>query len=180
MTVAESVDAMALFTQDESNWSRLDYRLLQDGGVALYHSDQVLGEDLAWLRRERYAIHEFDARHWRSEEDFHADVAKALEFPAYYGRNLDAFNDCMRDVEVPVDGGMAILIRNVETVEQREGEFVQVILDILAGTIRTNLLLGRRLLTLLQSRNPAIEFRAVGAVPVMWNPREWLNSERGL
>ena len=171
---------MAPFTHDESGWSRLDYTLMRDGGVVLYHSDSVLDEDVAWLRSERYVIHEFHGRRWRGEGDFHADVAKTLEFPAYYGRNLDAFNDCMGDVEVPVEGGMAILIRNVDAVDIRAGQFLPVILDILAGTTRTNLLFGRRLLTLLQSRNPAIEFPAVGAVPVMWNPREWLDSKRGL
>jgi len=171
---------MAQFTHDESSWSRLDYAILRDGGVALYYADSILAEDLAWLRSERYEIQEFDAGAWRVEGDFHDAVAKTLKFPAYYGRNLDAFNDCMGDVEVPDEGGMAILIRNVDGVDLREGQFLPVILDILVGTTRTNLLFGRRLLTLLQSRNPAIEFPAVGAAPVMWNRREWLNSKRGL
>jgi hypothetical protein len=28
----------------------------------------------------------------------HSDLAALLEFPDYYGRNLDALNDCLRDV----------------------------------------------------------------------------------
>ncbi|MFD9005044.1 barstar family protein [Streptomyces sp. NPDC059582] len=29
----------------------------------------------------------------------HRDVATAIDFPDYYGHNLDALNDCLRDVE---------------------------------------------------------------------------------
>jgi hypothetical protein len=86
----------------------------------------------------------------------------------------------MADVEVPMEGGTAIVIRNVDSVELRDGQFISVILDILAGTTRKNLLFGRRMLTLLQSENPRIAFPVVAPVTVMWNPKEWLNSERGL
>ena len=171
---------MAAFTNDESSWSRLDYVVLRDGGVSTYWADHILNEDLAWLRNERYAIHEFNGANWRVEGDFHDAVTEALSFPGYYGRNLDAFNDCMRDVEVPVEGGMVILIRNVDAVGLGDGQFLPVVLDILADTTRQKLLFGRRLLTLLQSRNPAIYFSPVGAVPVVWNLRERLNSDRGL
>ena len=37
-----------------------------------------------------------------------------------------------------------------------------------------------RLLTLAQSDDPRIEFEPVGAHPVIWNPREWLDKNRGL
>jgi RNAse (barnase) inhibitor barstar len=171
---------MASFPHDESSRSRLDFRLLRDGGVVLYHSGVVLGDDLAWLRSEKYEVHDFDARRWKAEDDFHFDMARSLKFSEYYGRNLDAFNDCMADVEVPMEGGTAIVIRNVDSVELRDGQFISVILDILAGTTRKNLLFGRRMLTLLQSENPRIAFPVVAPVTVMWNPKEWLNSERGL
>lgn len=171
---------MASFSHDESGWSRLDYRLLRDGGVILYHSDAILHDNLAWLRGEKYEAHEFDARTWTSEEAFHADVAETLKFPEYYGRNLDAFNDCMGDVEVPLAGGMAIVIRHVDAVNLRDGQLVPLVLDIIVDTTRTNLLFGPRLLTLLQSENPGIVFPTVGAVSVAWNPKEWLSSSRGL
>jgi ribonuclease inhibitor len=34
----------------------------------------------------------------RSLETFHDVIAKALEFPSYYGRNPDAFWDCLTDI----------------------------------------------------------------------------------
>jgi hypothetical protein len=63
---------MAPFPNDESGSTRLDFRLLLDGGVVLYHSEAVLGGDLAWLRSEKYEVHEFDARRWKAEDDFHS------------------------------------------------------------------------------------------------------------
>jgi len=184
---------MAAFSRNEHGLverdCRLDYKLLRTGGVTLYWADRVLAEDLAWLRKEQYAIHEFDGCNWRVEDDFHDEVANALQFPGYYGRNLNAFKDCMRDVEVSDDGGMVIVIRNIEAVERHATErhdrkFLWDVLDILDETTRGNLLFGRRFLTLLQSRNPAripgIDFSGVGAAHVDWNPREWLNSDRGL
>jgi hypothetical protein len=37
------------------------------------------------------------------------------------------------------------------------------------------MLLGRRLLILVQSDNPTIQFGRLGGVPALWNHREWLN-----
>ena len=80
----------------------------------------------------------------------------------------DAFNDCMGDILVPSEGGMAIVIRNADAVEFRDRQFLPIVLDILADMTRKNLLFGRRFLTLLESADPRIGFRSRrGAVPVM-------------
>ncbi len=34
-----------------------------------------------------------DASGWTTEQDLHRDIAAALDFPDYYGRNLDALNE---------------------------------------------------------------------------------------
>lgn len=54
----------------------------------------------------------------------------------------------------------------------------QAILDICANNARRFMLLGKRLLTLVQSNDPKISFEPVGATPVMWNSREWFNKNR--
>jgi RNAse (barnase) inhibitor barstar len=171
---------MGVFAFDESSWNRLDYVLLRSGGIALYHSQSVLAQDIEWLEEEDYLIHDFDCENWTSEDAFHADVAAKLGFPEYYGRNLNAFCDCLGDVTVPDRGGLAIVLRGVERVKLRESQFLWTILDIFAGVIKENLLFGRRLLLLLQSSDPRIAFEPVGAFPVSWNPGEWLNAKRGL
>ncbi len=34
-------------------------------------------------------------------EELHVLIAEAFRFPGYYGRNWDAFDECIRDVKVP-------------------------------------------------------------------------------
>ena len=40
----------------------------------------------------------FDLEKINSKEDFHTQLAKALQLPDYYGSNLDAMVDCLRDI----------------------------------------------------------------------------------
>jgi len=153
---------------------------LQNSPVALYYRAAVLDEDLARLRGEGYTMDEFDCSKWHAEADFHAEVAVRLAFPDYYGRNLDAFNDCLGEIEVADSGGRAIVLRRYDSFAQREPQVAQHILDILASASWHCLLFGRRLLTLAQSDDPRIKFEPVGSHPALWNPRECMDKHRGL
>jgi RNAse (barnase) inhibitor barstar len=148
--------------------------------VALYFRPEVFNEDIAQLRGEGYQIDEFDCTRWLKESDFHADVAARLAFPDYYGRNLDAFNDCIGDIEVPNSGGRAIVLRRFDLLAQREPRVARAVLDIMASASWHFLLFGLRLLTIVQSDDPRIAFEQIGARPAMWNPREWPDKNRGL
>jgi RNAse (barnase) inhibitor barstar len=37
-------------------------------------------------------------------DSFHDVFSKTLGFPAFYGRNMDGWNDCMSSVDAPEDG----------------------------------------------------------------------------
>ena len=39
-----------------------------------------------------------DLRNVKTQDDVHAYISESLEFPAYYGRNLDALHDCLTDI----------------------------------------------------------------------------------
>ena len=41
---------------------------------------------------------QLSARKWRTEQDVHDALARALQFPGYYGRNLDALYDCLTEM----------------------------------------------------------------------------------
>lgn len=43
-----------------------------------------------------------DCTQLQSREDMHTALAAALEFPDWYGRNLDALLDCMTSLDEPV------------------------------------------------------------------------------
>ncbi|GAA0382870.1 hypothetical protein GCM10009530_37060 [Microbispora corallina] len=53
---------------------------------------------VAALAKAGFVLCELDGRLISSQEDLLEEVGKALEFPDYYGRNWDAFNDCVRDL----------------------------------------------------------------------------------
>lgn len=44
---------------------------------------------------------EIDLAEVTSPDQLHDLFAKAFQFPEYYGRNWDAFDECIRDIELP-------------------------------------------------------------------------------
>lgn len=51
-------------------------------------------------------VRRMDIGHAHDKGDFMAHIAKALAFPEHFGKNLDALNDCLTDLEW-VEGGAA-------------------------------------------------------------------------
>lgn len=171
---------MAFFRNDPREWERLDWRLLQNGAVALYHRVSVLSEDTAWLQSQGYKLFTFDCARWDSAAAMHQDLKRVLGFPAYYGNNLAALIDSLAELPVPDRGGTVLQLRRFDAFARRERALAQTLLDVLETTSRGYLLTGRRFLALVQSDDARLSFERVGARPVNWNPREWLESSRGL
>lgn len=152
--------------------------------VTLYWRRELLDGDVARLRGKGFAVVELDASGWTAEEDLHRDIAAALDFPDYYGRNLDALDDCLRDVVdgaygIPSDAaGFVLVFTHYDGFDRACPREAQAVLDILADHGRSAAVLGRRVLCLAHSDDPAIAFQPVGAVPVLWNQAEWLDSWR--
>ncbi len=163
-----------------NDWQKFDYQLLNNSPVTLYYRSEVLDQTVIQLQDAGYGIDEFDCSAWKSESDFHKEIALGLKFPDYYGQNLNAFNDCMGDIEVPDLGGRIIVLRKFDMFVLREPEVAQIVLDIMARSSWRFLLTGQRFMTLIQSDDPQIAFDLVGAHSVTWNPQEWLNKNRGL
>jgi RNAse (barnase) inhibitor barstar len=114
------------------------------------------------------------------------DFARGLNFPDYFGRNLEALNDCMRDVAScaygwsPQATGLSIVFRAFDEFTTVDRRTAQTILDIVALQARSAMLVGNRIMCLVQSNDPRLAFDPVGAMPVMWNDAEWPGSKRGL
>jgi RNAse (barnase) inhibitor barstar len=53
------------------------------------------------------AVYRMDIGHAHDKGDFMAHVAKALAFPAHFGKNLDALYDCLTDLDWVEPGGKA-------------------------------------------------------------------------
>ena len=170
----------AAFGDLATDRERLDWLLFQNGGVVLYHKPQVLTEHTAWLSREGYQLRELDAYGWKDARAFHEDVKRVFAFPSHYTSNLASLVDSLAELEIPAGGAIAVQIRRYDRFAKVEPHLAWSVLDALETTSRRLLLTGRRLLTLVQSDDPRIKFERVGAMPVNWNPREWLETDRGI
>lgn len=161
------------------------FRIAMNSPVTLFRRPEGLDEITGWLVDHGYQLIRLDAGAWQTQADFHRDIAAALGFPDYYGRNLDAFDDCLRDVAMYTYGasrdatGTVIVFTGYDAFAAREPRAAQVILDIIATNARFAMLYGHRVLCLVQSNDPDIAFDPVGATPVMWSPGEWAPSDRG-
>ena len=138
----------------------------------------MLSQDIAWFRQAGYQVHELDAGRWTTPDQFHADAQRALNFPAYYAKNLASWIDCLAELPVPDETGTLLLFRRYDAFARAQHQLAQTILDSIETTSRRFLLTGRRLIALVQSDDPRIRFERVGAMPVTWNPREWLDADR--
>jgi RNAse (barnase) inhibitor barstar len=161
-------------------WERLDWRILLNGAISLYFHQEVLSQDIEWFKQNGYQVYSFDCAKWISEEAFHLDLKRTLPLPDYYGKNLDALNDSLIDIDVPTTSGCVLQFMRFDLFAERMPSVAQAVLAIIERTSRHFLLTGQRLIAVLQSNDPRISFQPVGACPVMWNPKEWLNSKRGV
>lgn len=171
---------MAVFRGEIEEFQRLDWRLLQDGSINLYFRQEYLVGDIVWLREQGYEIDEFDCSKWVDDEIMHNDFGNVLNFPDYYGQNLDALNDCLSDLQISISSGRVLVFKQYDVFADKYSETAWHVLDILENRSRSFLLFGLRLITLVQSNNPTISFEQLGGCSARWNPKEWLNKNRGL
>jgi hypothetical protein len=175
---------MAAFDPETDLSQDRAYRLLMNAPVTLFWRLQVLDETTAWLSARGYQVTALDASRWSAEADLHRDIAAALSFPDYYGRNLNALDDCMQDVVTqdygwaPGTAGLALAFTGYDAFAARCPRAAQIVLDIMADNSRSAALFGRRLMCLVQSNDPHIRFEPVGATAVTWNDAEWPDSRR--
>jgi RNAse (barnase) inhibitor barstar len=171
---------MSTFKDDAQEFQRLDYSILQNGAISLYYRAKVLNSDIEWLKNHGYQTNNFDCSLWHNERKMHEILASELDFPGYYGRNLDAFNDCLSDIEITTDGGRVLIFQNYDFFTNLYPKIAWLLLDIIELNSRRSLLFGKRLFALVQSNDPRILFEPVGARPVLWNSKEWSDRNRGL
>lgn len=149
---------------------RFDWSLLQNGFVYRYDTRFHLDSACERLTDLGYLVHRIDAHDWASIEDMHAAFAVEMSFPAYYGRNLDAFNDVLSDVATFDYGsdfdstGTVLAIAGYDKLVQLDRRTAKVVLDIFAKQARLAALYGHPMLCLVESA--ATDFGQVGGITV--------------
>ncbi|MCC9168900.1 barstar family protein [Pontibacter harenae] len=160
---------MAVFKNTPEEWQRLDWAILQNGWVQLYHKPDFLLIDVSWFRQQRYRVLEFDCGKWADLEAMHTELKQRFRFSESYGNNLNALRDSLSDYEV-FGAGLVVVLHHFDTIAKQDA---QALLDVFAENARRHMLLGERVLTLVQVDSPDTSYEPVGAMPVLWNPHEW-------
>ena len=167
---------MAAFQNNLDISQRIDWKIFQNGWTCLYWRQEVLKKDLDWFRKENFEVITFDCSNWEQSEKIHEALKRQLHFPEFYGKNLEALNDCLSELKIN-DSGIVIVFEHFQFVEKN---YAYQLLDVLANNSREHILFGRKLLTLIQVEDPNYHTDPIGACPVLWNNSEWLDKNRGL
>jgi RNAse (barnase) inhibitor barstar len=149
------------------------FELLRLSPLTRFADPAMMAEEVRELEADGYRCVLLDCSAWASEADFHTEVASSLEFPDYYGRNLDAFNDCLSSIKLGECRGLVLVFSHWETFAPIAGDRAWHILDIIACASRFRLVYGDRLLALLHVADPQMQFEPLGRVGVVPSQREW-------
>lgn len=70
----------------------------------------------------------FDSKEIESMDQLHAELARSLDFPAHYGRNLDALYDCLAgEISLP----LKIIWKNYRLAQSTLGKDIAEILKVM-------------------------------------------------
>ncbi|MBT2640364.1 barstar family protein [Bacillus sp. ISL-39] len=87
-------------------------QLLLNGSVKLFWSNGILDKLISDISGEGFDIYTLDCSEW-DINNYHNDLRSTLDFPDFYGKNLDAFNDCLSNM-VPKEKGIVLVFRNYD------------------------------------------------------------------
>ena len=110
-----------------------------------------------------------DAAGWADPDRLDDDIASALNFPDWYGRNPNAVDDCLGDVaegryDLPPDAtGLVLVLTNYDQFAAADPVQAHKLLDIYAYQARHAALIGHRMSCLIQSNEPELRMPPVGA-----------------
>ena len=91
-----------------NDWARL-FSKAENSGV--YAVEEAADADFRTAAKQAgLAVFELNLAGVRQKEDFLRAASKALQFPAYFGSNWDAFEECITDLSWLEADGYALLI----------------------------------------------------------------------
>lgn len=154
-----------------------DIEILRDGPICKYYKNSILDNDVNWFIENRFDVYDVNVKKW-NKNNLHKELKTNLNFPDYYGENLNAFSDCLGDMMNPRYKGVVIVLRGIDEFLNNSKESAEAILDIIAEESRAWLLEDQKLIALVQSNNPHLELPRLGGISPNWNSAEWFNSER--
>jgi hypothetical protein len=163
------VATLAAFTQEEidADWPIWD--LFQNGGVVLFRRQDLLQATIERLTAAKYKVVAADCRQHANISMLCGAVVTSLGVADCESVNLDSFNDFVWQIEFDGQKGVVIALTNFMDAWKLESKRALDVADILANNHRDHLLMGNRLLTLLQCDDPNMDHvmgRIGGYLPV--------------
>ena len=96
-------------------------------------------------------VAEIDGKKARTLRGFYPRISKALFFPDYFGKNLDALFDCLCSLEVVGKQDIVLLIRHADAfLEKEKAEKRSAALDVLRDAEKA------------ENRSDGVRFRVIG------------------
>lgn len=139
-----------------------EYWALYFGPVILYEDETAWLEDNSWFEQADYKVFLFDAEKWTTIDVMYSDMQEVFGFPAYFGRNLDALVDCLRDLDPK---HTLISIKNYDAWVKTNRIIAQTILDIFAAHSYETLIHGRRFIVNIHT-NERLKFKPLNCKEV--------------
>ena len=113
--------------------SKLLARLQDAARSGVYRVPQA-DEILDALRGSAFDVVRVDLAAASDKEQLLEQLASALEFPQWFGRNWDALEDCLGDLAWRAGDGHVLLVEGFERLRARRPDDFGVLLDILASS----------------------------------------------
>jgi hypothetical protein len=167
----------------DADMDRADWSFLQNGAVTLFWNQTFLGAAKDDLRQLGYEIAE--VRCDNGLQSFRTQLSEVLRWDEQFGYgpwrgSLDALNDGFRGYPFTDTGRSALVLQGFHGLVAMDGDFAHKILDIIEWQARDYLLLGKILICLVQTDDNRYSCAPIGCRRAIWNPREWLDADRGL
>jgi len=155
---------MAVFTKSEIDARWHIWQMFRDGAIALVNCESLLDEIVEDLADADYVVHVCDAASG-NKVAFEKAIRSSLGFPD--GRpgktNLDALNGYVGDIEFPNRTGIVVVVKHIHQLHEAEANYVNHIIDIFAREAWYHLCFGNRLMLILHTDDPDIQFGSVAS-----------------
>jgi len=171
---------MAIFQESTLRDEWQTYQLFRYGPVSLFFKPHILDEAVQFLKKQSYIIHEFNCQDYSSEADVYNDILLRLGIiqTDYNEISSTPFWDLLTEAKVPDESGLILVFMHFDVLHRNLPKCAQDLLEIIAGYSYNWLWFGRRFKAFVQTDDPSIIIKPLGAHEAYWNPKEWLIKNR--
>lgn len=165
-----------------SDTERADWPLLRHGAVTLFWRADLFTAAKQELAAIGYRLIEVDSA---SCAALIAALSDGLEWERQFGYapwsgNLNAFQEGLAGAPFGDQMCLALCLQGFHRVAHDDAEFAEGLLDIIERESRNHLVMGRRLLALVQTDDGQYSTGPLGGRAATWNLAEWLDRSRKL